>query len=387
VTVAPPYSLLAELTHRCPLHCVYCSNPLQLKRHDTELETDVWVRVLDEAAALGVLQVGFSGGEPLLRDDLEELVNRAAKVGLYSNLITSGLGLTEERAGQLARLGLNSIQLSIQAAHAGVGDRIAGRKAHLLKAAAAQAIRNAGLPLSMNVVVHRLNIDSLGETIDLCAEWGAEHLEIANTQYYGWALLNRGELMPTKGQLVEAERIFEAKKRDLGTQLDLVWVPADYLEELPKPCMGGWGRISLTVVPDGEVLPCPVAQSITGMHFESVRERELGWIWRESVAFNAFRGQAWMREPCRTCPRREVDFGGCRCQAFALTGDAARTDPVCRFSPDHGLIAVAAAEAERRTRTGVGFRASNFGQFKYRRVGLWTETVRDASDGLVIEEG
>lgn len=349
MTPAPPYSMLAELTHRCPLRCPYCSNPLQLKAQAEELTTGEWLAVLDQAAALGVVQLGLSGGEPLLRDDLEMLVSRARHLGIYSNLITSGLGLTEARARELADRGLNSIQLSIQADEPGLGDRIAGRKAHSHKVAAADAIRAAGLPLSMNLVVHRLNVDRLGEMIDLCAEWGAEELELANTQYYGWALRNQTELMPSREQLARADVVFQAKKAELAGALELVWVVPDYHEELPKPCMGGWGRISLTVGPSGLALPCPAAESIAGLRFDSVRERDLAWIWASSAAFNAYRGFDWMAEPCRSCPRREIDFGGCRCQAFALTGDARRTDPVCKLSPDHGLVGAAVTNADRRT--------------------------------------
>ena len=343
----PPFSLLAELTHRCPLHCVYCSNPLHLTHHDRELATEDWRRVLREAAAIGVVQVGFSGGEPLVRPDLEELVGLARELGLYTNLITSGIGLTAARAGALAASGLNSVQLSIQASEAGLADRVAGYKAHKLKAEAARLVREAELPLTMNVVLHRLNIDHLQGIIDLCLEWGAERLELANTQYYGWALLNREQLLPSPTQLQRAERVFALEKARLHGRAELIWVIPDYYERLPKPCMGGWGRIALTVAPDGLALPCPTAGSIRTLRFDSVRDRDLGWIWRESPAFNAYRGQGWMPEPCRSCPRREVDFGGCRCQAFGLTGEAARTDPVCQWSPDHHLVEAALAEASR----------------------------------------
>jgi pyrroloquinoline quinone biosynthesis protein E len=343
--IAAPYSLLAEVTHRCPLHCVYCSNPIELQREESELSTADWLRVLEEAGALGVVQVGLSGGEPLLRSDLELLVRRARSLGMYSNLITSGLGLDAERAHHLAQAGLNSIQISIQAAASGLGDRVAGRKAHEQKHAAASVVLRAGLPLNMNVVIHRLNIDTLAETIDLCAGWGAERLEVANTQYYGWALRNRRQLMPTATQLRRAKETLEAKRQELQGRLELIWVPADYHGELPKPCMGGWGRVSLTVAPNGDVMPCPVASSITGMQFESVRDRSLDAIWHQSTAFNAFRGYGWMRDPCRSCPRREIDFGGCRCQAYSLTGDATRTDPVCRYSPDHHLVVQEVAAA------------------------------------------
>jgi pyrroloquinoline quinone biosynthesis protein E len=341
----PPYSLLAELTHRCPLHCPYCSNPVQLTSQERELSTKDWSRVLSQAATLGIVQVGLSGGEPLTRPDVEELVTLARQLGLYTNLITSGIGLTAARASALATSGLNSVQLSIQAADAGLGDRIAGRKAHSRKASAARLVREANLPLSMNVVLHRRNIDQLDQIIDLCWEWRAERLELANTQYYGWALVNRRQLLPTRDQLERAEQVFESRRSGLCGRMELIWVIPDYYEQLPKACMGGWGRVGLTVAPDGLVLPCPTAGSIGGLRFDSVRDHDLGWIWRESDAFNAYRGQEWMSDPCRSCPRRELDFGGCRCQAFALTGDAARTDPVCQWSPDRRLVEEAIAEA------------------------------------------
>jgi PqqA peptide cyclase len=360
VAIPPPYALLAELTHHCPLHCAYCSNPIELTRRDQELPTEAWSRVLDEAAALGVVQVGFSGGEPLARPDLEELVGVARGLGLYTNLITSGLGLTAERATALAASGLHSVQLSVQAADPELADRLAGRRAHGQKLAAARLLREADLPLSMNVVLHRRNIDQLDRIIDLCLEWGAERLELANTQYYGWALLNRRELLPSRGQVENAEQVFEARRTALRGRMEVIWVIPDYYERLPKPCMGGWGTIALTVAPDGRVLPCPTAGSIRTLRFDSVRDRELGWIWRESAAFNAYRGQEWMIEPCRSCPRRGVDFGGCRCQAFALTGEAVRTDPVCQWSPDRHLV----DEAVRQVN---GSGASGPERLRYRR--------------------
>ena len=355
----PPYSLLAEITHRCPLHCPYCSNPLELKRGKHELPEAEWRRVLEQAAALGVVQVGFSGGEPLVRPDLEELVGLAHQLGLYTNLITSGLGLSGLRARSLAARGLNSVQLSVQDADPLPADALAGARGHQGKLEAARAVREAGLPLSMNVVLHRFNIDQLGSIVDLCAEWGAERLELANTQYHGWALLNREQLMPSRDQISRAERVFWEKRERLRRRLELIWVIPDYFEGLPKPCMGGWARLALTVSPDGVVLPCPSAASIGSLQFDSVRQRDLGWIWRESPAFNAFRGEGWMSEPCQSCPRRALDHGGCRCQAFALTGDASRTDPACRWSPDHHLV------NEARRLTGRG--SSDLGRLRYRR--------------------
>lgn len=345
VDAPAPFSLLAEITHRCPLHCVYCSNPLELKQQQEELATADWLRVLEEAHALGVVQLHFSGGEPLARPDLEKMVRRARDLGFYTNLITSGVGLSRERARVLAAHGLDSIQLSVQAAASDLSNWIGGRRAFEEKREAAEATREAELPLSMNVVLHCLNLDQVGEIIDLCGSWGAERVELANTQYYGWALLNREKLLPTREQLAKAEAVYECKKASWKGKMELIWVRPDYYEPFPKPCMGGWGQIHLTVSPDGSVLPCPVASSIKTLHFDTVREHNLGWIWRESSAFNKFRGFEWMPEPCRNCDRRFQDFGGCRCQAFALTGNAARTDPVCQWAPEHHLVEATVAQA------------------------------------------
>lgn len=340
-----PYGLLAELTHRCPLQCVYCSNPLALVEPAAELDTAEWLRVLEEAAALGVVHVHLSGGEPLLRPDLEELVARARTLGLFSNLITSGLGLTSKRAARLAAAGLNSVQLSVQGDDPHSAILVARAPAFARKRLAAEAVRAVGLPLSMNVVLHRLNLDRLDQIIDLCVAWGAERLELANTQYYGWALRNLRHLLPTAEQLAAAEAVYRRRRDELAGRVELLWVLPDYFEPYPKPCMGGWAATSLTVAPDGHVYPCPVAGAITTLRFPSVRDRDLAWIWRESPAFNAYRGEAWMPEPCRGCDRRFIDFGGCRCQAFLLTGDAARPDPVCVRSPDHHLVAAPVSEA------------------------------------------
>jgi PqqA peptide cyclase len=352
VPVPIPYALVAEVTHRCPLHCVYCSNPLQLKHATAELNTAEWLLALDQAHTLGVVQLHLSGGEPLLRPDLEELVERGRKLEFYSNLITSGIGLCPERARRMAERGLDSVQLSVQAAEAGASDRIGGYKAFAEKERAAQAILDAGLPLSMNVVLHRLNLDQVEEIVDLCAAWGTERLELANTQYYGWGLVNRDHLLPTREQVAAGREVYERKKAELQGKMELIWVLPDYYESFPKPCMGGWGQMHLTVSPDGTVLPCQAAGSIKSLTFDSVREHDLAWIWRESEAFNAFRGFDWMQEPCRSCDRRSKDFGGCRCQALALTGDAARTDPVCQWAPDHHLVAEAVRRAQSNDAVG-----------------------------------
>jgi len=362
-----PFSLVAEITHRCPLHCVYCSNPLELRRAEEELTTQDWLRVLEEAHALGVVQLHLSGGEPLVRRDLESVVRRGRELDFYTNLITSGAGLTRERAEALAACGLDNVQLSLQASTSDLNNWIGGRKSYQEKAEAAEIIRHSGLAFSMNVVLHRFNLDQLHEIIDLCAAWGAERLELANSQYYGWALLNRAGLLPTKDQVLRAETVYEKKKAECKGRMELIWVRPDYYEPLPKPCMGGWGQIHLIVGPDGSALPCPAASSIRTLHFENVRDFSLGWIWRESPAFNQFRGFDWMPDPCRSCDRRFQDFGGCRCQAFALTGDAARTDPVCQWAPDHTLVETAVAAAQQPNARWTGPASKNmFRQFTYR---------------------
>jgi pyrroloquinoline quinone biosynthesis protein E len=282
VEAPAPLSLVAEVTHRCPLHCVYCSNPLELKNDEEELGTEEWLRVMREAHALGVVQWHFSGGEPLVRLDLEQLVREARELELYTNLITSGVGLTAGRAKSLVTAGLDSVQLSIQAAEMWLADRVAGRKAHAEKYRAAAAVRGAGMPLSMNVVLHRLNLDQLERIIDLCQAWGAERLELANTQYYGWGLANREALLPSRAQVATAFEVFQRRRAELNGHMELIWVLPDYYEPFPKPCMGGWGRVHLTVSPDGTVLPCQAAGSIRTLRFDNVRERDLGWIWRES---------------------------------------------------------------------------------------------------------
>lgn len=332
-----PYALLAEVTYRCPLHCPYCSNPVEYP-HGQELLTEEWRRVIREAAALGVLHAGFSGGEPLARTDLESLIATACGAGLYSNLLTSGIGLDQRRATALRDAGLDSLQLSLQSDAARLADEIAGTAAHVRKLNAARITRETGMALSLNVVLHRANIDRLPHIIALAETLGAERLELANAQYYGWAFRNRAQLLPTRDQVCAAADIAAGAKERLRGQMGIFYVLPDYYEDRPKPCMQGWGRRYLTVNPVGHMLPCPTASSIPGMRFENVRERSLAWIWNESESFNAFRGTSWMKEPCASCPRREIDFGGCRCQAALLTGDAAATDPVCGLSPLRGLV-------------------------------------------------
>ncbi|HEV3098941.1 MAG TPA: pyrroloquinoline quinone biosynthesis protein PqqE [Candidatus Udaeobacter sp.] len=337
--IAPrPYALLAEITYRCPLHCPYCSNPTQA-RNDQELTTNEWTRVIREAAALGVLQIGFSGGEPLARRDLPDLVRAAREANLYTNLITSGIGLDDDRLRALRDAGLDSVQLSFQSDNTDLADEIAGARAHQHKLDAAAKIRAAGIPLSLNFVIHRRNIDRLPQMIALAESLQAERVELANVQFYGWAFLNRAALLPTREQVVRAREIATAAKARLAGKIDIFYVLPDYYENRPKPCLSGWGQRYLTVNPIGEVLPCPTASSaIPDLRFENVRACDLDWIWRESESFNRFRGTEWMPEPCQSCPQREIDFGGCRCQAALLTGNAGNTDPVCELSPNRARV-------------------------------------------------
>jgi pyrroloquinoline quinone biosynthesis protein E len=343
--VSPPASLLAELTHRCPLHCAYCSNPRALVARRAELPTNVWLRVFEEAADLGVLQMHFSGGEPLLRPDLVPLVRRATRLGLYGNLITSGVGLSRSRAEALREAGLGAVQLSVQAADPTLNRTIAGGEFWERKAAAARYVREAGMPLSVNVVLHRQNLHQVTELLELARAWGAGRVELANAQYYGWALLNRPQLLPTRGALDAARAAVARFRERVGAAMEIVWVVPDYYAEFPKPCMNGWGSRFLTVAPDGTALPCPAASVIPRLGAPSVHQRTLRWCWYESPAFNRFRGVDWMGEPCRTCSRRFKDFGGCRCQAYLLTGNAAATDPVCVYSPHRAIVAAATADA------------------------------------------
>jgi PqqA peptide cyclase len=344
--IAPPLALLAELTHRCPLRCPYCSNPLELARASAELDTATWSRVFHEAAALGVIQVHFSGGEPLVRRDLVELVAEATRVGLYVNLITSGIRLEPDRLASLVEAGLEHVQVSLQDSDPSSGDRIAGLTgAQEAKQRVARLVREAGLPLTVNAVVHRQNLDHLEHIIELAVTLGADRLEVAHVQYYGWALANRAALLPSRRQLDIANDIVEAARTRLVDRLVIDYVAPDYYARRPKACMGGWGRRFLNVTPSGKVLPCHAAETLPGLNFPTVGEATLSEIWYKSAAFERFRGTAWMAEPCRSCERREIDWGGCRCQAFALTGDAARTDPTCALSVDRQLLATALREA------------------------------------------
>jgi PqqA peptide cyclase len=350
--IAPrPYALLAEITYRCPLHCPYCSNPAAASLceaprrpevagyNNNELTTTEWTHVIREASALGVLQIGFSGGEPLVRRDLPDLVRAAREANLYTNLITSGIGLNDDCVRDLRDAGLDSVQLSFQSDNPILADEIAGTRAHQHKLDAAEKIRAAGIPLSLNFVIHRRNIDRLPQMIELAESLAAQRVELANVQFYGWAFLNRAALLPTREQVVRAREIATAAKARLACKIDIFYVLPDYYETRPKPCLNGWGQRYLTVNPTGDVLPCPTASSaIPDLRFENVRTRKLDWIWRESESFNRFRGTEWMPEPCQSCPQREIDFGGCRCQAALLTGNAANTDPVCELSPNRTRV-------------------------------------------------
>ena len=343
---ARPYTLVAELSYRCPLRCPYCSNPVEYTRHAAELDTETWLRLFREAEELGVVQLNLTGGEPLVRDDLERLIEGARALDLYANLITSGVPLTRERLARFRGLGLDNVQLSIQDVAREGSDRIAGLRAFERKLEVAGWVKALGFPLTLNTVLHRQNLDHVGELIALAERLGADRLELANTQYLGWALLNRKALLPSKDQLERAREVAAAARRRLRGRMEVVFVFPDYYGEYPKACMDGWGRRFVVVAPDGLVLPCHAAHQIPGLAFERAGDRPLGEIWRDSSGLNAFRGEAWMPEPCRSCERRGVDFGGCRCQAYALTSDAAATDPVCRLAPRHDLIEAARAEAE-----------------------------------------
>jgi PqqA peptide cyclase len=343
-----PYTLVAELSYRCPLHCPYCSNPVEIagERYRDELETEHWTRIFREARALGVLQLALTGGEPMVRRDLDELVAAGRAAGLYSTLVTAGIHLTRERAAALKAAGLDHVQVSIQSPDPAENDRIAGTRSFEKKIAAARAARELGFPLTINCVLHRHNLDRIEEILALAEELDAQRLELANTQYYGWAALNQQALMPTRGQLERGEAAVQRFRARVGPRINVLWVLPDCFEDLPKPCTGGWARTTMLVSPDGDALPCHAAATIPGLEFPNVREHSLDWIWHDSDAFNRFRGTDWMQEPCRSCPlgRQEEDWGGCRCQALRLTGDAAATDPVCRFSPHHATV-VAARES------------------------------------------
>jgi pyrroloquinoline quinone biosynthesis protein E len=336
--MANPLALIAEITHRCPLHCVYCSNPLQLSAANSELPTQDWQRVIAEAAKIGILHLHLTGGEPLARVDLEELVRTGRSAGLYTNLITSGLGLSHGRLQRLVEAGLDHIQISFQDSEAERADWIAGTKAHAHKVELAGWVREHRIAFTANLVVHRQNLDQLDGMIQFLEGLHPDRIEIAHAQYYGWALANRSSLMPTADQLENALRVVDAAQTRLQGRIRIDSVLPDYYAKFPKACMGGWGRQMILINPSGQVLPCHAARVIPGMIFDNVRDQSLSWIWNESAAFQQFRGETWMQEPCRSCDRRHEDYGGCRCQAFLLAGDAAATDPVCSLSPRHETV-------------------------------------------------
>ena len=342
-----PLWLLAEVTYRCPLHCAFCYNPVDFAQAGPELSTDDWLKVIREARALGAAQFGISGGEPLVRDDIEILVREARQLGFYTNLITSGVGLTEARLAALKDAGLDHIQLSFQDATREANNLITNTRTFDLKRKVATMTKAAGYPTVINCVLHRTNIDHLDRIIEMAAEIGAEYLELANTQYHGWAFLNRQSLMPSAAQLAEAEAVTERWKARLGKKMRILFVTPDYQTKKPKKCMNGWGEVFLSVTPDGLALPCHTARMLPGLEFPDVRDHSIDWIWHESPLFNRFRGTAWLPSTCQSCEDKDKDHGGCRCQAFMLTGDPGATDPVCPKSPDHALIDAALTDAEK----------------------------------------
>jgi pyrroloquinoline quinone biosynthesis protein E len=342
--IAPsPLNLIAELTYRCPLQCPYCSNPLDLSAHRESLSAEDWGRVFEEAAELGVVHVGLTGGEPSTRRDLEEILERAVAADLYPHLVTAGLPLDPSRLEDLARIGLRSVQISIQDAEPEASDRIAGTKSYEQKIALCEKTHELGLALTLNCVLHRHNLDSVPALLELATRLHADRLELANTQYHGWALRNRAALMPTREQLMAASRSVRERAKDPSGPTVLFVLP-DYFSDRPKPCMGGWGRLALVVDPTGRVLPCHEAGEIPGLVFWNATDRSVAECWSEAPGMQAFRGTDWMPEPCRSCPEKERDFGGCRCQAFRLAGDARLTDPACSLSPDHDRIVRARAD-------------------------------------------
>jgi PqqA peptide cyclase len=337
-SIGHPLWLLAEVTYKCPLHCVFCYNPVDYASYGNELETEDWLRVLRQGRELGATQLGFSGGEPLMRDDLEIMVTEARKLGYYSNLITSGIGLNEKRIAAFKAGGLDHIQLSFQDSTRELNDFLSSTRTFDLKQKVAKLIKQYDYPMVLNCVLHRHNIDHVQQILEMAETMGAEYVELANTQYYGWAYVNREQLLPTRDQLKRAEEVTNRFRERVGDRMRIFFVVPDYYEERPKACMNGWGSVFLTVTADGLALPCHEARQLPGLTFPNVRDHDLGWIWRQSPGFNAYRGDAWMKEPCRSCPDKVKDFGGCRCQAYMLTGDAANADPVCGLSPHHQLV-------------------------------------------------
>jgi pyrroloquinoline quinone biosynthesis protein E len=370
--VSNPLALIAEVTHRCPLHCVYCSNPMQLAGTQSELSTAEWTSVFQQAGKLGMLHAHFTGGEPLARNDLTELITAARGAGLYTNLITSGIGLNEQRLKSLVDAGLDHIQISFQDSREEAANWIAGAKAHAHKIELSREIRKHKIAFTVNLVVHRQNLDHLEEMIAFIEQLNPERMEIAHTQYYGWALANRAALMPTRAQLEKAVAIIADAEKRLAGRIRIDSVVPDYYATYPKACMGGWGRRLMLINPSGKVLPCHAAEVLPGLSFENVREKTLAWIWQESSSFQRFRGEDWMPEPCRSCDRRTEDFGGCRCQAFLLTGDAMVTDPACSLAPAHSIVESAVREANSNVEIEQPVTATSFVQLQKLTTDVWS---------------
>jgi pyrroloquinoline quinone biosynthesis protein E len=370
--VSNPLALIAEVTHRCPLHCVYCSNPMQLTAASNELSTEEWISVFRQAGKLGMLHAHFTGGEPLGRTDLTELIAAARAAGLYTNLITSGIGLNEQRLQVLVEAGLDHIQISFQDSREDAANWIAGTKAHAHKTELSHAIRRHKIAFTVNLVVHRQNLDHLEDMVAFIEQLQPERVEIAHTQYYGWALANRAALMPTRAQLETAVAITSEAEKRLAGRMRIDSVVPDYYAKYPKACMGGWGRRLMLVNPSGKVLPCHAAEVLPALSFENVREKSLDRIWQESESFRKFRDEAWMPEPCRSCDRRGEDFGGCRCQAFLLTGDERATDPACSLAPAHRIVESAVEEANSTADIAKPAQASSFVQLQKLTNDLWS---------------
>jgi pyrroloquinoline quinone biosynthesis protein E len=370
-----PLALIAEITHRCPLHCVYCSNPLELAAVSSELSTEKWIDVFQQAGKLGMLHAHFTGGEPLARPDLAELIAGARGAGLYTNLITSGVGLAEARLKALIDAGLDHIQISFQDSREGAANWIAGAKAHAHKIELSRLIRQHKIAFTVNLVVHRQNIDHLEEMIGFIEQLAPERMEIAHTQYYGWALQNRAALLPTRAQVDKAVQVVAAADQRLAGRIRIDSVAPDYYARFPKACMGGWGQKLMLINPAGKVLPCHAAEVIPTMTFENVHDQTLEFIWRESSSFQRFRGEEWMPEPCRSCDQRTEDFGGCRCQALLLTGDVSATDPACSLAPAHHIVEAALTEANAGAEVSQPVAASSFVQLQQRASVLWSYRV------------
>lgn len=333
--LTPPLWLLAELTYRCPLQCPYCSNPVEIAKYDNELSTDDWFRVMQQARKMGAAQLGFSGGEPLVRQDLEELIAEARRLGYYTNLITSGVGMDEDRVKAFKEAGLDHIQISFQASNEELNNFLGGTKSFQHKYEMARVVKKYDYPMVLNIVLHRKNIDQIRDILDMTVELNADYVELASTQYYGWSRVNVDQLLPTREQLERAEVVAREYQEKMEGKSKIIYVIPDYFENRPKKCMNGWGNIFLTIAPDGSALPCHAAAQLPGLDFPNVRDHSIDWIWNDSPDFNKFRGMDWMKEPCRSCPEKEKDLGGCRCQAYMLTGDALNADPVCDKSPYH----------------------------------------------------